>query len=83
MPPKDVGGVGGWFLGDMRQAHVNLLHPAPALAMIARRASRHQIRPVVLSAHVTRDDVVNRQRDVTPAAILTGIIVPPEYFAAR
>jgi len=48
MPPKDVGGVGGgsW---DMRQAHVNLLHPAPALAMIARRASRHQIRPVVLS----------------------------------
>ncbi len=63
--------------------HVRLVHFAAAFAMIAGGAGRHEVRPGVLPAHVTRNDVVNGQRPFAPAAVLTGIIVAAEYFAAR
>jgi hypothetical protein len=63
--------------------HVRLVHFAAAFAMIARRASRDEIRPGMLPTHVTWNDVVNGQRPLAPAAVLAGIIVAAEYFAAR
>lgn len=80
---EDIRRLGRRFLRDVHEVHVRLFHFTPALAVIARRASRYQIRPNVLTTHVTRDDVINGQVEVVFAAILTGIIVAAEYFAAR
>ena len=63
--------------------HVHFLHFAPAFAMVAGGASRYEVCPNMLTPHVPRDDVIHRQTAVTPAAVLAGIIVTAEYFAAR
>ena len=72
MPPEDIRRICGRFLGKMQQTHVRLLHLASALAMITGRASRHQIRPGLLPAQMTRRHVVNGQRHVAPAVTLTS-----------
>ena len=83
MLAKNVGRVGWRFLRNMHQVHVNLIHFAPALAMVTARAGRHQICPNMLAAHVARNHMIHRQTAVAPAAILAGIIIAAEYFAAR
>ena len=83
MPAKDICRIGRGFLWWMEQAHMRLLHLAPALAMVAGGASRYKIDPYMLPAHVARDDVVDRQMPVASAAILAGIIIAAEDLAAR
>ena len=83
MPPKDVGGVCRRLFWDVRQVHMHILQFAPALAVIAGGTGGNQIGPFVRSPQVAGNDMVHGQVDITPAAILTGIIIPPEYFTAR
>ena len=83
MPAKDIGRIRWRLLGNMHQVHVRFFNFAPALVMIARRTGRHQICPLMLPAHVTWNHMIDCQIDFAPAAILTGIIVTSEYFAAR
>jgi hypothetical protein len=63
--------------------HMHLFYFAAALAVIAVRAGRDNIRPFVPAAHMTRDHMVNRHAPVTFAAILTGIIVASKYLTTR
>ena len=83
MLAENVRRLGRRLFGDVQKVHVRLFRFAPALAVIACRASRNQVRPNMLPAHVTRDDVVDGQVKVVFAAILAGIIVAAEYFTAR
>ena len=83
MPPKDVGGIGGWFLGNMQEVHVGFLHFAAAFAVITGRAGRHQVCPNMLATHVAWNDMIHSKRPISFPAILTGIIIATEYFAAR
>src|SRR3972149_7682344 len=83
MLAKDVSRVGRRFLWNVHEAHVPLLHFTPPFAMITERTSRRKIRPNMLSTHMTRNNVVDGQSRVAFAAILAGIIVTAEYFAAR
>ena len=62
--------------------HVSFIHFAPAFAVIACRAGCNEVGPTMPAAHVAWNDVVDGEVDVPLAAILTGIIVAPEYFAA-
>lgn len=62
---------------------MRLLHFTPAFAVIAGGTGCHQIRPDMSAAHVPRDDVVDGQAAFVFTAILAGIIVAPEDFAAR
>ncbi len=83
VPAKNILRVGGRFLGRVMQAHVRLFHAAPALAVIAMRAGRHDVCPNMLSAQVPRQDVIHRQSVIALAAILAGIIVASKYLAPR
>jgi hypothetical protein len=58
MSSENVSGAGWRFLGDVRQVHVRFLHFTPTFAVVAGGTGCHEVRPVVLSAHVTWDDVV-------------------------
>ena len=83
MTPKDIGCIRGRLFWDVGEPHMRLIHFSAAFVVITGGASRHQVCPNMLPAHVTRDDVIHSQIDFAPAAILTGIIVTTEYFAAR
>jgi len=83
MLSKNICSTGRRFNGQVQEVHVRFIYFATAFAMVASRACRHKVRPTVLPAHVTWDNVIHRQTDVAPAAILTGIIIAAEYFAAR
>lgn len=63
--------------------HVRLFQSSPALTVITCRAGRHQICPLVLPAQMSRDDMVHRQTAIAFTAILAGIIIASEEFAAR
>src|SRR5262245_39783928 len=60
--------------------HVGFLHFAPTLAMIAVRTCRNNIRPSMLTAHMSRNHMVNCQTVIALSAILTGIIVTTKYL---
>jgi hypothetical protein len=83
MPAKDISRIRWRLLWNMHQVHVCFFHFAATLVMIAWRTGCHQICPLMLPAHVTWDHMIDCQIDFAPAAILTGIIVTSEYFAAR
>ena len=83
MPPKDIFCIGRRFLGDMQKMHMRLFHLSASLAVITGGAGRDQIRPDMLPTHVARNDMIDRQVALALAAILAGIIVAPEKFAAR
>ena len=67
----------------MQQMHVGFIHFAPALTVIAVGTRRYQIGPNMPAAHMARDDMVDGEIAFALAAILAGIIVAAEYFAAR
>jgi len=83
MPAKDVRGIRRRFLWDVHKAHVRFFHFSSAFMVIAGGAGRHHVCPDMLAAEMPRENVIHRQIAVAPAAILTGIIVTAEYFAAR
>ena len=62
---------------------MDFFHPTTAFAVIAVRAGRHHVSPDVLTAHVPRRDVIDRQVALAFSAILAGIIVATKYFPAR
>jgi len=62
---------------------MHFLYPASAFAVIAVRAGCNHVRPDVLAAHVTGRHMIYRQVAFTLAAVLAGIIVAAENFAAR
>ena len=70
VPPNDIGRISRRFFWLMRQNHARLLEFAPAFAMITGWASRHNIRPDMLSAKITRHNMIHRQATVTLAAVL-------------
>lgn len=80
---EDVTRVRGRFFWDAQKPHVRFVHFAPTFAVIACRTSRNQVRPHMPAAHVARDDMINRQAAFVFAAILAGVSVAPEDFAAR
>ena len=82
MPCKHVSRVGRRFLWNVHKRHVRFFGAVSAFAMIAGRAGRHHVRPSMLAALVFWLDMIHRQTTVAPSAILTGIIIPPEDFAA-
>lgn len=63
--------------------HVRLFQSSSALAVVAGRAGRHQICPLVLPSQMPRDDMVHSQAAIAFAAVLAGIIIASEEFAAR
>lgn len=63
--------------------HVRFLQSSPTLAMVTCRAGRHQICPLVLPAQMPWDDMVHCQAAIALTAILAGIIIASEEFAAR
>jgi hypothetical protein len=79
---KNILCAGGRFLRGVHQTHVHFIKAAAAFAVIAGRTGRHYVGPDVFTTHVPRDDVIDRQADIAPAAILTGIIIAPEDFSA-
>ena len=81
--PKDIRGIRRRLLRNMCQSHVCFIEPASALAMIAGRASRYHVRPGVFTAHVTRQNMVNRQPSITLSTVLAGIIIAAEDLTAR
>lgn len=83
MFPENIRSVRGRLLWNVQEIHVHFMRFSPALAMIAHGTCGDDVRPGVLSAHVARDDVINRQAAFAFAAILAGIIVAAEYFTAR
>src|SRR6186713_1170172 len=78
---KDVCCIGRGFLGKMVQMHVDFIHPAPTFAMIAAWARRYNIRPGMLPAQVSGNDMVHGQTTVAPATILAGIIIAAKNFS--
>ena len=66
----------------MQQVHVHFFHFAPTFAMIAVGAGRHNIRPDVLAAQMTRHHMVHRQAAIALSTILTGIIVAAKDLTA-
>jgi hypothetical protein len=66
----------------MQQAHMNLVQPSPAFAVVATRAGRDHVRPHMLPAQVLGQDMVDGQGGVTAAAILAGIIIASKDFAS-
>ncbi len=83
MSSEDVGCVGGWFLWNMEEMHVRLFESSAAFVVIAGGTGRHNVRPDMLTAQMSGDDVVYGQASVLTPAVLAGIIVPAENFAAR
>ena len=83
VPPKNVIGIGGWLGGQVHQDHVRLLQPSSPLVMVALRAGRNHVRPGVLAAQVTRQDVVKGQVSGVVSAVLAGEFIPAEYLAPR
>ena len=81
MASKNIRRVCGWFLWDMHETHVYLMHFPSAFTMIAGRTCSHYIRPDMWPAHVAWDDMIHGQAALVPTAILTGIIVTAEDFA--
>ena len=63
--------------------HMDFLGQPPAFLPVARRAGGDQVAPDVRAAAVTRQDMIDRQMHRLPAAILAGVIVPPENFPLR
>lgn len=61
---------------------MGFIHFAAAFAVVACGAGRYQICPNMSAAHVARNDVIDCQIAFMLAAILAGIIVTPEDFAA-
>ncbi len=61
---------------------MNLFHPTTAFAVIAVRAGCHHIGPDVLTAHMPRRNVIDRQAAFAFSTILAGIIVAAKYFPA-
>jgi hypothetical protein len=59
----------------MGQMHMDFIHPAPSLTMVAAWARRHDIGPGVLPAEVPWNDVIHGQPTVAFATILAGIII--------
>jgi hypothetical protein len=59
---------------------MNLFHPATPFAMVAVRARGDNIGPNMLTAEVTRRDVIHGQTALALPAVLTGIIVTAKDF---
>src|SRR5215213_2394179 len=78
---KDIRGIGRRFLGRMVQMHMDLIHLAPALAMVAAWTRRHNICPCMLPTQMTGDHVIHGQTTIAPAAILAGIIIAAKDFS--
>lgn len=64
----------------MQQFHMYLLHPAPALAMVAVWAGSHNICPDVLTAQVAWSHVIYRQITFPLSTILASIIVAAKHL---
>jgi hypothetical protein len=62
---------------------MDFFQASAALAMVACRTGGHHVRPDVLASLVARLDVINRETPIATAAVLAGIIVPPEDFPTR
>lgn len=78
MSAKDIHGARRRFFGNAHQLHVDLFHPAAALAVVAMRAGRNNVRPDVLSTQVPGCDMIDGQVTLVLPAVLAGIIVPAE-----
>lgn len=62
--------------------HVGFFEQAAALAVVARRAGRNDVDPIVFAAQVAGNNMINGQVICTPAAVLAGVIIAPEHLAA-
>jgi hypothetical protein len=81
MTPKNVHRAGGWLTWYDVQGHVGFLQPPATFVVIAGGAGRHHIRPGMHPAHMSRNNVVDRQVCNLLAAILACIIIPPKNLA--
>ena len=59
VPPINIHGTRGRFLGNMEQPHVDFIHLAPTLAVVAVRTGSHHVCPNMLAAQMARHNVVN------------------------
>jgi len=82
MPAKDIKRACGRLFRDAQQFHVDFLHFAPALAMIAMGAGSHNVRPDVLAAHMSGSHVVHREVALALSTVLAGIIVSAKHLTA-
>ena len=61
---------------------MDLFQAAAAFTVVAGRAGRHNVRPDMLASLMAGLDVINCKASIAPTAVLAGIIIAPEDFAA-
>lgn len=69
--------------GPAQQRHVRLLRSSIAFAVVAAHAGTDHVFPGVFAAPRNGDDVVDRQRQVSPSAILAPMPIAPQDILAR
>lgn len=62
---------------------MHLFHFSPTLTMVAMRTGCYNIRPDMLTAHMTRSYMIHGQVALALSTVLTGIIVAAKNLAAR
>ena len=61
MVSENVLGVGGRFSWRAHQLHPGLFERSPAFAVVAGWTGGDNISPYMLAAHMSRDDMIDRQ----------------------
>src|SRR5258707_1169898 len=72
-----------WLHGLAHQFHVGVFRRPVAFLVVAVDARRYQIFPCLLARFCLRNDVVHRQREFVPAAVLTAMTIAAEDVLPR